>query len=715
MPPTLSLRACDTLRNVTTHRTVADLKGHVDAVILTIRGDEDRALSTLLGKLTPTTGGRSYRVATLAGTGRTYTVALLRLTESGNGPAQDAARDAIEQLDPRMLMLVGIAGAVPAPEFTLGDVMVATRISDLRVQALLPDAQTQLDLRSVRIHKKLGDRLANLIEPPTWTQLVTLARPPVPLDASHFRGSSAWNDKIRNSLESHFHTDNPRNRPIYFTGVIGSSDFLVRDPTALNHWLDATRKTESVEMEAAGVMEAADRIDATYPVVIARGLSDIVGYARDPRWTAYACQSAAAFAVELLRSGQLDDIAPYRSETRPSTTSPETSTDTTTKAGASPRTSAAADVRARVWNVLHVEIFEDDHNGGTSDPPGELTLLFLREIWGEVLAKPIDELSRDATSAWKAFRDLVMNCPDHVFYSVVQHAGRVGTIRSKLNIALERAHAPYRFLGESLQPVSNGPAPAPIHEGSSPQGHRPPSPSPHSSPLSKSPNLLLEVQGRYVRDWCAIVLVCQIGNTNRRKITIRTAVLDLGPLGTFHPTTPDPTGLYIDGATWQGPAPTSAIPPDEFRRLAWFFPVNDANTRRQLTEAAHHGDFVLNCFPVGDNRVTLVVHPPPPLPPRIDLNNPSEFTLEKVAAMLAAGNDAKMNQVRVTLDGVAYLSEGIVGNQQIDGLAFRLETFVAGNGYVGPGVADSRDFIDRIFRVLKKNWPTPSSTYIDVF
>ncbi len=279
-------------------------------MILTIRQDEDTAVVALLGKLEPAVGGRSYRIARLASESGTLTIALLRLTEAGNGPAHDAAHDAISELKPRMLVLVGIAGGVPAPEFTLGDVMVATRVADLRVQALLPASAAQLEVRGGLVHKGLADRLNNLVELSGWTNAVTHPRPLALLDAPLFKGSEEWNKKIRRSLEAQFYGLTRREYPRYFTGTVGSSDSLVKDDVALRHWLQSVRKVESVEMEAAGVMEAAARPDALYPVLVVRGISDIVGYERDPAWTAYACQSAAAFAVSLLRSGQLAHIHP---------------------------------------------------------------------------------------------------------------------------------------------------------------------------------------------------------------------------------------------------------------------------------------------------------------------------------------------------------------------------------------------------------------------
>ena len=52
-------------------------------------------------------------------------------------------------------------------------------------------------------------------------------------------------------------------------------------------------------MEMAGVYQAAH--DAQKPVLAIRGISDIVGYKRSPEWTEYACHSAAALTIALLK------------------------------------------------------------------------------------------------------------------------------------------------------------------------------------------------------------------------------------------------------------------------------------------------------------------------------------------------------------------------------------------------------------------------------
>ena len=55
-----------------------------------------------------------------------------------------------------------------------------------------------------------------------------------------------------------------------------------------------------MEMELAGVYQAA--WGYRKPVLAIRGISDIVGFKRSPEWTRYACHTAAAFLLALLRS-----------------------------------------------------------------------------------------------------------------------------------------------------------------------------------------------------------------------------------------------------------------------------------------------------------------------------------------------------------------------------------------------------------------------------
>nr|WP_178117778.1 hypothetical protein [Pseudomonas sp. R5(2019)] len=96
------------------------------------------------------------------------------------------------------------------------------------------------------------------------------------------------------------------------------------------------------------------------------------------------------------------------------------------------------------------------------------------------------------------------------------------------------------------------------------------------------------------------------------------------------------------------------------------------------------------------------------------MNDPAQFTLEAVRQLVRAGNGAVHNQLRVTRAGLAYLST-VVGGADLDGLAFRLETWAAGSGCVGEQAAADDAWVQQIFEALRRNWPTPSSDFIDMY
>ncbi|AMS22812.1 hypothetical protein C4K00_3693 [Pseudomonas synxantha] len=100
---------------------------------------------------------------------------------------------------------------------------------------------------------------------------------------------------------------------------------------------------------------------------------------------------------------------------------------------------------------------------------------------------------------------------------------------------------------------------------------------------------------------------------------------------------------------------------------------------------------------------------------QINLNNPEDLTQAAVRELLASASDDEHTQLRVTKEGIAYISSGTVGGVNIDGLLFRLETWAKGSGYVGIVAASDEVWVMQIFNALKQNWPTPSSDYIDIY
>lgn len=100
---------------------------------------------------------------------------------------------------------------------------------------------------------------------------------------------------------------------------------------------------------------------------------------------------------------------------------------------------------------------------------------------------------------------------------------------------------------------------------------------------------------------------------------------------------------------------------------------------------------------------------------QIDLNNPDALTFEAVRQLLASASDDVHTQLRVTRAGIAYISSGVVGGADIDGLLFRLETWAAGSGYVGRVAASDEVWVTQILNALRQNWPKPPFDYIDIY
>jgi nucleoside phosphorylase len=278
----------------------------VDIGILTIRDDEFRALLDVF----PTKAGRFkglHREYDLrhadAGNGERYTVTVLRQAEQGTGEAQDVARDVIEDLAPRLVLVVGIAGGLPSDDVKLGDVILSTRIHDFTVEARKAGHKTTYAVTGGPIDKalaaavtnlasrddELGDWTTGLPSPPTveWTRKGQLYGPP------------AWRRELRAKLEHHHGEASTRRAPVYVTGPIASSDRLVKDPALLFPWLAIARGIIAVEMESGGVFRAARE---RCPMLAIRGISDIVGLKRADAWTKFACASAAAFTRAFLRT-----------------------------------------------------------------------------------------------------------------------------------------------------------------------------------------------------------------------------------------------------------------------------------------------------------------------------------------------------------------------------------------------------------------------------
>jgi len=272
----------------------------IDIGILTIREDEFKAVL----KCFPDdpdilkTRHREYALRTTdAGGGKRYRLAVVRQLEQGNGEAQEAARDLIDDVSPSLVLVVGIAGGLPSDDISLGDVVISTRILDFSLEARKFQDATTYNTGGGPIPKAIAASVANLGAREEelgewWSDLP--AKPAVAVSRSNlYYGPKTWRARVQESIEAHFGRRVTRRPPCYIAGVVASSDRLIKDPELLIPWITTNRAILAVEMESAGVHRATR--DNT-PMLAIRSLSDIVGLKRQDAWTKYACRAAAAFA-----------------------------------------------------------------------------------------------------------------------------------------------------------------------------------------------------------------------------------------------------------------------------------------------------------------------------------------------------------------------------------------------------------------------------------
>src|SRR5207248_1506598 len=105
-----------------------------------------------------------------------------------------------------------------------------------------------------------------------WNEPISIGqeRPAVDLRWAYasINGNDNWRQKVWQSLSRHFgKVPNRQRLPLFKTGSIASSNHLVRNPAVLIQWLSSHRQILAVEMETAGVYEAAQMLGHQYPVI----------------------------------------------------------------------------------------------------------------------------------------------------------------------------------------------------------------------------------------------------------------------------------------------------------------------------------------------------------------------------------------------------------------------------------------------------------------
>jgi nucleoside phosphorylase len=300
----------------------------VDFGVLTVREDElepmaRRCREKAMREFT-VRGRQDYLLFDITlGTSLVYRIALVRSTRQGAGESQRRTSNMIEDFDPTWLVLVGIAGATPSGEFTLGDVVVATELHEFSVRAAVFDKGTAYRPGGGAMAPEVEDFIGLLAgrkgDLGNWNEVSTIGQPSPSVDFRRrgaFYGDTAWRKKVRKAISGHFPTPDITRKPQITARPFAGGNVLVKDDALWQQWQSHARQIEAVEMELEGMYTAARTRRRIYPILVSKGISDIVGFDRDDAWTKYACETAASGALALL------ELRPIEPRDKPDLVSP---------------------------------------------------------------------------------------------------------------------------------------------------------------------------------------------------------------------------------------------------------------------------------------------------------------------------------------------------------------------------------------------------------
>jgi nucleoside phosphorylase len=284
----------------------------IDFGIITIREDEFLAVLDRFDKTYEVSQERRYIISEFkANNGEIYYIAIVRCVEQGPSESQKVAQTLIQDLNPDWLLLIGIGGGIPNDDFTLGDVILASRLHDFCVEAAFDHKRSEFSDQGGPMHPKVQDLLGILPgynkEIGEWHSKIGLDYPKVNTDDDKLYGDDEWKKKVKGSVEKRFGKEQVKFEPKYKISALASSNKLVKSSKVIKVWKNTARHIQVIEMELAGVYRAARTKNKEYPILSIRGISDIVGLIREDEWTTFACHAAAAFAFTLLKTGMVKE------------------------------------------------------------------------------------------------------------------------------------------------------------------------------------------------------------------------------------------------------------------------------------------------------------------------------------------------------------------------------------------------------------------------
>jgi nucleoside phosphorylase len=286
----------------------------IDYAIVTVRPEEHKAVLSRFPDRKPSPHKRMLCDISITKVDdeKNVTIALARCLESGQHQARNLAEAIMEELDPKWIFLIGIAGGYPAYEFGLGDVVISSRLIDYSKLSFIEGKTPEFDVSGGPFHpdvEKLLQYLPSIEEKKQlgdWNQDVNIAfkRPTLELPShpghKDFYGNRAWRQKVFECLKFR---EEKESKPLLAMGPTISSEAVIKDTEVAERFRQDARSATDVEMELAAFYYAVVSRGNLPKILCIRGISDIIGYKRQHKWLEYACHTPASFVTALIRSG----------------------------------------------------------------------------------------------------------------------------------------------------------------------------------------------------------------------------------------------------------------------------------------------------------------------------------------------------------------------------------------------------------------------------
>jgi nucleoside phosphorylase len=243
---------------------------HADVVILTALPEEHTAVVRALGDCAVHIW-RGYKLH--VGKVGALDVLAFPMGGMGNVSSAQAATLVISVWNPAYLLLAGIAAGMPdvGDDLRLGDVLVPDQIVGYEQAKVRPEGAE----RRYKVAQPDWELLqtARGLEPREWALSVAATRP------------DGQGDRVI---------------PRAFFESVFSGEKVIADGTIIAGLRQDWRKAIGVEMEGLGVAVASYRGGPRFLMV--KAVSDFADPAKNDDWHAYAAESAARFAVAVLRN-----------------------------------------------------------------------------------------------------------------------------------------------------------------------------------------------------------------------------------------------------------------------------------------------------------------------------------------------------------------------------------------------------------------------------